>query len=83
MVRIKTTTRIIKKEFLSPFVYTENEAKKLIDSLLTWHKTPKYEIVHVKGYPSAARPVDFLISDSDIRKAEFAWRNYNYRNREE
>jgi len=79
MFRIKTTT-MEGKIFLSPFVYERHEAEKLVSNLSTWHHLPKFEIVPVNGYPSAAQlPEDKVMTDNDIQKAEYAWIGYGYR----
>ena len=74
MVRIKTVTSagII---FLSPFVYTLEEAEEKIESLLSWHDTPEYHTVEVKKYPAVTRydPQKFLGSGVR-RKIEIAGR---------
>lgn len=76
MVRIKTTTTG-GKEFLSPFVYTLEEAEKLISRMLDWHDDPKYETVPISKFPRAANPdKDEVIGDNNIIKAEYAWRGY-------
>ena len=53
MFRIKTTCKN-KAVFLSPFVFTEDQAEKKIKSIQRWHywrDWPKFEIVSVKKYP--------------------------------
>ena len=53
MFRIKTTTKN-KAVFLSPFVFTEDQAEKKIKSIQRWHYWrgwPKFEVVPVDKYP--------------------------------
>ena len=56
MFRIKTTTKN-KAVFLSPFVFTGDQAEKKIKSIQRWHSRrgwPKFEIVPVKKHPDIA-----------------------------
>lgn len=53
MFRIKTTTKN-KAVFLSPFVFTDDQAEKKIKSISKWHTKwgwPKFEILPIKKYP--------------------------------
>lgn len=56
MYRIKTTTET-GAEFLSPFVFTEDQAEKKIKSIVKWHTWqgwPKFELVSVDKYHKLA-----------------------------
>ncbi len=56
MFRIKTTGKN-KAVFLSPFVFTEAQAEKKINSIKKWltrWNWPKFEIVPVEKYPEHA-----------------------------
>ncbi len=56
MVRIKTISKN-KANFLSPFVFTEAQAEKKINSIKKWltrWSWPKFEIVPAKKYPEHA-----------------------------
>ena len=56
MVRVKTTTRA-GVEFLSPFIFTEEQAEKKIKSIAKWHawrEWPKFELVPVDKYHKLA-----------------------------
>jgi hypothetical protein len=56
MFRIKTTTKN-KAVFLSPFVFTEAQAEKKINSIRRWltrYDWPKFELVPVEKHPEHA-----------------------------
>ncbi len=56
MFRIKTISKK-KANFLSPFVFTEDQAEKKINSIKKWltrWSWPKFEIVPVEKYPEHA-----------------------------
>lgn len=65
---------------MSPFVYEEKKAKKLVDGLLSWHSSPDYEIIEIDRYPRAAicTDLDFFTGayEPKLKKAEFAWKRY-------
>ncbi len=55
MFRIKTISK--NKAFLSPFVFTKDQAERKIESIKKWltrWNSPKFEIVPVEKYPEYA-----------------------------
>ncbi len=83
MFRIKTTCKN-KTIFLSPFVFTEDQAEKKINSIKKWltrWNWPKFEIVPVKKYPEHAvyektHPIfDPMVNESMrmLRQLEDMW----------
>lgn len=79
MVRIRTTTSL-GKIFLSPFVFTQEKAEKLITKISEWHSTPTYEIIKVESWPKMAEySEDDIVSGNIYDKAlaaEHSWRKY-------
>jgi len=66
--------------FMSPFVYEEKKAEKLVSDISSWHKMPTYEIVEVSKYPRSAicSELDFFTGayEPKLVQAELNWKRY-------